>query len=211
MEMRRLFIALGLIYLIMMSAVTPCFGECQGDLDGNGVIDGVDLANFSENYGSTDCQPRTIKYITCDGTLSLEGRWCDNHDGTVTDMATGLVWLQNANCLGSMNWNNAMTRPILELRDGVCSLTDNSEWGDWRLPTVSEIEGITKGPEAVSSYRPGMFTSLQSEYYWSVTTDPWSTGQAWDLNIRYGFISMHSKGSSNYILPVRVETPSSIR
>ncbi|MBF0476196.1 MAG: hypothetical protein HQK59_10245, partial [Deltaproteobacteria bacterium] len=34
--------------------------------------------------------------ITCKGSLSHQGRWCNNHDGTVTDMTTGLVWLFDA-------------------------------------------------------------------------------------------------------------------
>ena len=49
--------------------------------------------------------------ITCDGVLSDEGRWCDNEDGTVTDMTTGLVWLQNAGCMGSMSWFDAIKDP----------------------------------------------------------------------------------------------------
>jgi len=38
----------------------------------------------------------TLKFsITCNGRMNGE-RWCDNEDGTITDMTTGLVWLQKA-------------------------------------------------------------------------------------------------------------------
>ncbi|MBF0524939.1 MAG: hypothetical protein HQK56_07565 [Deltaproteobacteria bacterium] len=34
--------------------------------------------------------------VACNGTLSPQGRWCDNGNGTVTDMSTGLIWLKDA-------------------------------------------------------------------------------------------------------------------
>ncbi|QEM67302.1 hypothetical protein FO488_03460 [Geobacter sp. FeAm09] len=39
---------------------------------------------------------------SCSGTLSPLGRWCDNGDGTVRDMTTGLLWLKNANCAATL-------------------------------------------------------------------------------------------------------------
>jgi hypothetical protein len=44
---------------------------------------------------------------TCSGTLSSGGRWCDNGNGTVTDMTTGLIWLKNATCGGMKTWDEA--------------------------------------------------------------------------------------------------------
>lgn len=35
------------------------------------------------------------KCCTCKGTL-YENRWCDNGNGTVTDLTTCLVWLKKA-------------------------------------------------------------------------------------------------------------------
>ena len=85
--MRSRCIVVGLIYLIMLSAVTPCFGdECRGDIDGDGAVDGSDVAEMASDFGSADCPVKTIKYIKCEGALSTGGRWCDNADGTVTDM-----------------------------------------------------------------------------------------------------------------------------
>ena len=39
----------------------------------------------------------------CTGTLNGT-RWCDNGDGTVTDLTTGLVWLKDATCVGQWSW-----------------------------------------------------------------------------------------------------------
>ena len=43
------------------------------------------------------------KCCTCKGTLNGT-RWCDNGDGTVTDMTTCLVWLKYADWGGVKQW-----------------------------------------------------------------------------------------------------------
>jgi len=35
-------------------------------------------------------------------------RFTDNSSGAVTDNLTGLIWLQNANCVGLQTWQNAL-------------------------------------------------------------------------------------------------------
>ena len=168
--MKRVVIAVCLISLIILIIVPPGNSEeCRSDIDGNGTADGNDLAEMASDYGNADCPVKTIKYIVCDGVLSSGGRWCDNADGSVTDMTTGLVWLQDTDCLGSMSWNDAIQRPIELLRDGVCGLSDGSVWGEWRLPKDIELDGITQGTEAVRSYNQYWFTGVKLEYYWSRT------------------------------------------
>ncbi|MBF0497971.1 MAG: hypothetical protein HQK58_15575 [Deltaproteobacteria bacterium] len=41
--------------------------------------------------------------LTCKGTLSPQGRWCDNNNGTVTDMSNGLIWLKDAGWGGRLS------------------------------------------------------------------------------------------------------------
>jgi len=64
-------------------------------------------------------------------------RYIDCGNGTVTDTVTGLVWLQQANCLPIDDWSNASQATAM-LKDGECNLTDKSVPGDWRLPTADE-------------------------------------------------------------------------
>jgi len=44
--------------------------------------------------------------FTCTGAIYNAGsggtRWCDNGDGTVTDLSNGLVWLKNASCSAAL-------------------------------------------------------------------------------------------------------------
>ena len=73
----------------------------------------------------------------------LQGYRCyiDNGDGTVTDTRTGLVWLEDANCFGLQDWEDAI-EIAAELAHGQCGLSDGSKAGDWRLPTKYEWEAM---------------------------------------------------------------------
>jgi len=64
-------------------------------------------------------------------------RYADCGNGTITDSATGLIWLKDAGCLGSRDWA-AANRAAAALRQGRCRLSDGSKPGDWRLPTNAE-------------------------------------------------------------------------
>jgi hypothetical protein len=136
---------------------------------------------------------------TC-ANCSLNGtRWCDNGDGTVTDLTTCLVWLQDASCVGPMPWADTVVSAdtlewgavtlasILydgstEFGGGDCGLSDNSSLGDWRLPTKNELYDLTHRTEPVRkpSY-PRAFTDIQWSRYWSSTTHATYKANAWVL------------------------------
>ena len=96
-------------------------------------------------------------------------RYIDNGNGTVTDTVTKLIWLKNADCFGSQVWNIAMSTAS-KLKSGQCDLTDDSQVGDWRLPTQEEWEAMVDlnfSSPALDITYDVLFTSVQSEYYWS--------------------------------------------
>jgi hypothetical protein len=64
-------------------------------------------------------------------------RYVNCGNGTVTDTHTGLIWLQDAGCLGALNWADA-NQAAAALEIGQCELTDGSKPGDWRLPSNAE-------------------------------------------------------------------------
>ncbi len=155
-------------------------------------------------------------FETCEGTLNGT-RWCDQGDGTVKDMATGLVWLKNANCFGVKKWidsstfNDAQTSSGT-LKSGSCDLTDGSVEGDWRLPTKSELQSIGTDPPATwTSDRPSVtwtmpgtpFDSVQSSLYWSSTTYASSTSLAWYMDMFNGDASFTNKDYAISVWPVR--------
>jgi hypothetical protein len=157
---------------------------------------------------------------TCSGTLSAGGRWCDQGDGTVKDMSTGLVWLQNAAWGGQKLWRNSSTdcsAPDYTCYDDAHSragtlaagaagagLSDGSVEGDWHLPTKAELSGLANGTEAIRSGSPGPFTGVQSYFYWSSTTIAADPVYAWGVALTGGGTTGYgNKYNAYYVWPVR--------
>ena len=156
------------------------------------------------------------KCCTCKGTL-YENRWCDNGDGTVTDLTTCLVWLQKADWGGLKPWreegdwthnDDANTRAGI-LKDGTAdaNLSDGSVAGDWRLPTKTELVGLVNGEPNLRCLSGPCdlygFTGLQSSYYWSSSTYAGGTDYAWYVYLSDGDVNVGNKSGSTYVWPVR--------
>jgi len=173
------------------------------------------LQTISE--GQSACQgapvPRTgqaVSYAAGDdgdiqaGTAWPEPRFTDNGDGTVADSLTGLVWLQDAGCLGSLDWGAAIAG-CTALDSGECGLSDGSAEGDWRLPSIRELQSLT----AYNSYGPALpaghpFAGVRSSYYWSGTTYVNNADYAWFVDMTNGkSVYNYTKSYAFYVWPVR--------
>ncbi len=100
----------------------------------------------------------------------LPDRFTDNHDGTLTDGMTGLIWLANAGCLGTANWGGAIAQAN-GLASGACGLADGSVAGQWRLPNINELESVLDYTAANPALTPGSpFTNVSNAIYWSSTS-----------------------------------------
>ena len=137
-------------------------------------------------------------------------RFMDNQDGTVTDNLTGLIWLKNTNCFGTMNWEGSRLA-AKRLKDGDCgpdpalTLSDGSSAGDWRLPTMHElcllIDYSKRNPALADSY---VFPDFPSGYYWSATTLDHHPGLVWIVYFESGTTCYEdAKNQAGHILPVR--------
>ena len=168
-----------------------------GQFQGNGVtdiaiyltvIDFVALssgsltnADFNAYDGSIPLvrQPATgqlISYASGDdgfkrtGVAWPETRFSDNHDGTVTDNLTGLIWLQDAGCFNQSPWSSALA-DANQLASGACGLSDGSTAGQWRMPNVNELESVvdvSASNPAISIGNP--FKNLSGTIYWTSTS-----------------------------------------
>ena len=145
--------------------------------------------------GQQSCYDATGSVIACAGTGQdgdvLAGvvwpvpRFMDNMDGTLTDSLTGLMWLQDANCIatqypafdtenidgdGAVPWQNT-----LDFVSGINAGTYpdcSAGYTDWRLPNVNELESLINAEQSNSAtWLIGEgFTNVDSDYYWSATT-----------------------------------------
>lgn len=145
------------------------------------------------------------------GEASPDPRFTDNGDGTVTDNLTGLIWLKEANCDGTKTWADALTW-VNDLYDGCsacggnandCGLSDGSSAGDWRLPNVNELRSLIDYGEYLPALPAGHpFSNVQS-CYWSSTTSAVYSGNAWTIQLGYGYVNYDNNANAYYVWPVR--------
>lgn len=116
----------------------------------------------------------------------------DNGDGTITDNATGLMWMQDDNGEGVL-WKDALS---------YAESMEYAGFNDWRLPDAKELQSIldySRSPGTTSSAAVDpLFNSTQITneagqsdypYYWSSTTHAnWTTGNegAWGAYVSFG-------------------------
>ena len=128
-------------------------------------------------------------------------RFVDNGNGTVTDMATGLIWVKDPAAAGfgsPMDWYMALD---------ACEMLNYAGYNDWRLPNVFEIASIND----YGRYDPAQDTSYfvpcpdQWGVWWSSTIcAPWTDG-AWAVYAYDGYLTTYGIiwGDQCYVRPVR--------
>lgn len=144
-------------------------------------------------------------------------RMKDNGDGTVTDTVTGLIWLKKADCI-RQDWAGSLAA-IGALASGQCGLSDGSKAGSWRMPNRKELESLSDRAQnnmaahfnesftsqvgSIAS-QPASFTNfMQSEFYWTSSTDAANTTLAWTVySCDWGVYDI-PKSNVGYALAVR--------
>ena len=147
-------------------------------------------------------------------------RFENNGDGTVTDMLTGLVWLRDASCAdlagtdasGRGDWITALSAAAA-LADGTCGLIDGSAAGDWRLPSVNELQSLVdyeysipalSNAEGTGQWTEGdAFSGVESLLYWSSTSFADAPTSAWPVYLYNGTVYRYAKSNVYHIWPVR--------
>ena len=212
--MRRL-IPFALTALILVHAVAAMAQTCCGWC---GIPAPV------AKTGQKTCYDASGAVISCSGT-GQDGdiqsgvgwpvpRFTDNLDGTVTDNLTGLIWLKDANCFGVGTWTTALS-DANGLSSGECGLTDGSVAGDWRLPSVNELQSLINyeyaNPALSNTTGDGQwvagdpFLGADNAYYHTSTSRLTIAQYAWMVNLNDGHIQDFSKTTTTayYVWPVR--------
>jgi hypothetical protein len=110
--------------------------------------------------------------LTCGGTFFGPGnRWCDQGNGSILDMSSGLVWLKNITCLNGLDWTNAVMQSTL-VQNGSCGLTDGSSPGDWRLPLLQEVRALAFGTDPVTCSSQAFLGLNTALTVWTLNSDP---------------------------------------
>jgi hypothetical protein len=154
--------------------------------------EGAQQHSWSSNYYLVDTEEskKDIAFVVNDWTghiKAMDGKrfvrcvsgetyginnYKDNGDGTITDVATSLMWAQDDSGT-AMNWKDAL------------AYAENSEYAgydDWRLPNVKELQSIVDYSGVFPTLDTSMFniTQIVNEagnadypYFWTSTSNPY--------------------------------------
>ena len=121
-------------------------------MDGFGTTFGVNFADGRikgygrTGYGGEQLVDQYARFVRGNTNYGIND-FHDNGDGTITDMATGLMWAQDDNETG-LNWEDALA--------WVQQMNNQNYLGynDWRLPNAKELQSIvdyTRSPSTTGS------------------------------------------------------------
>ncbi len=145
-------------------------------MHGNETVFGVNFAD-----GRIKCYPTAdtgrnagyfVRYVRGSTTYG-QNQFVDNGDGTVSDQATGLTWMQ-ADSGQALGWSAALA---------YCETLDYAGRSDWRLPNIKELQSLvdySRSPDTTGSpaidplFQSTTITNEAGEpdwpYMWSSTT-----------------------------------------
>lgn len=142
-------------------------------MGGNETMFGLNFADGRiKGYPTADRKKYYVMYVRGNESYGTNN-FVDNEDGTVTDNATGLMWMQDDNGEGLL-WENALS---------YAESLNYAGHSDWRLPNAKELQSIidyTRSPAATGTAAiDSVFncTSITNEggetdfpFYWTGTT-----------------------------------------
>lgn len=135
-------------------------------------------------------------------------RFVDNGDGTITDNATGLMWIKEPTTAPGDPFDNVMDWAT---SIDACNALSFAGHSDWRLPNVKELLSIVDYSEDDPSIDGVTFPNTQPENYWSSTTRKALTTAAWYVDFDEGDVRAISKQTlvppPMFARPVRLGVP----
>ncbi len=167
--------------------------------------------------GQSNCYDSDGNTIVCagtgqDGEFQIGFQWpsprfTDNSDGTLTDNATGLIWLKEMNCIstlypsydttgtagdGAVTWQEA-----LNFVTGVNAGTYNCSTfvsSNWRLPNRGELLSISNfGSDDNDAWINSQGFDGILSIYWSSSVDASTALKEWRVDLRWPQVNTWDK------------------
>lgn len=135
-------------------------------------------------------------------------RFVDNGDGTITDNASGLMWIKDPSQLGgawgtpgnpsAMTWDAAIDN---------CLALNYAGHGDWRLPNAKEASSLADHESTNPSIDTNFFPSVYAGHYWTSTTTSGTSVAGWYVDFYYSKMDFALKSTEKRARPVRLGVP----
>ncbi|WP_295401488.1 DUF1566 domain-containing protein [uncultured Thiocystis sp.] len=133
-----------------------------------------------------------------------DSRFRDNGNGSVTDLATNLIWKQCAeglsggDCATGSASGFAWSQALQHAADHVFAGSS-----PWRLPNKKELTSLVEQRCVAPAINSRFFPNTPSSWFWS--SSPYASGSyyAWDVSFGYGYVSYSYKDYAEYVRLVR--------
>ncbi len=153
-------------------------------------------------YNGNDGRNWEALYFICvRGDATFNHNFRDNQDGTISDQATGLMWMKNTADVDNdgnsdrVTWDQALS---------YCENLTLAGYNDWRLPNIRELRSIVDYSQGDSN--PTIDSKFEVEVdddYWSSTTNIDTANSAWTMSFADGNDGFDQKSYHNYVRCVR--------
>ncbi len=144
------------------------------------------------------------KFVRCvRGDAYAVNEFVDNGDGTVSDIATGLMWMQADSGEGK-DWENALAS---------AENLEQAGYSDWRLPNVKELQSIVDYSGVYPAIDANFFQVTDADaYFWTSTSAYFSSvseeaaKRYWAWYVAFGYAVDNAGNDSHGAGAVRYDT-----
>ena len=161
--------------------------------------------------------PVLVFAVTCRddiATSAPDSRFTDNGDGTVTDLATKLIWKQCSEGLSGADckFGNVMT---FTWQAALQHASDADYAGSnlWRLPNKKELISLVEQRCYDPAINTHFFPNTPGGYFWSSSPGWWSSPNgfypeaAWNVSFYDGYVYVQPMAIAQYVRLVRGGLP----
>jgi hypothetical protein len=144
---------------------------------------------------------------TCNDAIvatAPDSRYQDNGDGTVTDLATGLIWKQCAEGLSGPGCTTGTSQTFTwqaALQHAEAAVFAGSSL--WRLPNNKELASLRERRCYTPAINTTFFPNTPANYFWSSSPHANNSSSALSVNFSFGNVGSYYKILQTYVRLVR--------
>ncbi|MFW8600633.1 DUF1566 domain-containing protein [Desulfobacterota bacterium M19] len=151
---------------------------------------------------------------TAGAGAGMRTRFVDNHDGTVSDVSSGLMWLRDTQCLRGLSWSGALKEAgDFSAKSKAQCLGYKGGYRDWLLPDRVELMSLVNFQTDFPAAFRAVFADTPSGDYWTSTTAVARPRKAYTVNFDTGALISRAKDRPLGVILVRriSQTPLPLR